>query len=541
MFHSIRWRLVLSYVILALITISVVGVLTLEIIDRHARQQERENLRNNARGVSQQATPLIWPIVQRDELSQLVETASFLGHLQVRILDTHQKPIVDSGDPRDSNLLVFLQLPGRPEFLSEIYPDIRVPVMAPSLVFLDDTQIETILAEAPPDISVTVIRRDLDPWGGRFTFQNVDDEGGNPIFITTSGFEDRPYSSTTILEPIINDDKLLGYVELSAAPDYGAEELDAVRQALIYAGGGAVLLAGIIGLWSSYRLTSPLHKLTETAIQMGSGDLSVRTPIHARDEIGKLATQFNSMAEQLENSFEQLASERDALRRFIGDASHELRTPITALKSFNTLLLDSAAEDPETRAEFLTESQAQLVRLEWITQTLLDLSRLDAGLLQLNLSDHHLADLIASASAVFELPSKDKGIIFTVQAIDSTIRLHCDRTRMELAISNLLDNALKFTPKGGQVEVSAETDQEFIYIRVRDTGIGIPVDSLAHIFERFYRGDNHQETGSGLGLSIVESVVKAHRGKIKVESVLGDGACFTLKLPRDGELAQDNT
>jgi signal transduction histidine kinase len=194
-------------------------------------------------------------------------------------------------------------------------------------------------------------------------------------------------------------------------------------------------------------------------------------------------------------------------------------------------LLDSAAEDLAARAEFLTESQIQLERLEWITQNLLDLSRLEAGLLQLDLADHPLADLLASAMTVFELPVKDKGITFIMQPIDPVIRLHCDRTRIELVLSNLLDNALKFTPQGGQVEIGAEKDQSCIYIWVKDTGIGIPVDGLPHVFERFYRGDNHQESGSGLGLSIVEGIVQAHGGEVTVESTLGEGTCFTLKLP----------
>jgi len=541
MFRSIRWRLVLSYVILTLITISVVGVLTLEIIEQHALQQERENLQNNALGLTQQALPLMWPVVRQDELSQLVETASFLGHLQVRILDLNRTPIVDSGDPRDGSLLVFLQVPGKMELLSETYPSVRVPMVAkPNLFIADYEQAEAVLEEVPSDVSVTVIQREFDPWGGRFSFQNMNEREGRPVAVTAALADEWSYSKTTVVEPIIRDDRLFGYVELSAAPDYGSEELGAVREALVYAGGGAVLLAGIIGLWSSYRLTSPLHKLTETATRMGSGDLSARTPIRARDEIGTLGTQFNAMAEQLESSFKQLASERDALRRFISDASHELRTPITALKSFNSLLLDAAAEDPVARAEFLTESQTQLERLEWITHNLLDLSRLEAGLLQLDLADHPLADLLASAIAVSRPAMKEKGIVFSMQPIDPAIRLHCDRARMELAISNLLDNALKFTPRGGQVEFGAEEKEESIDIWVKDTGIGISDEGLPHIFERFYRGDNHQEVGSGLGLSIVESIVEAHGGEIDVKSKLGEGTCFTLKLHLYGEMEQNN-
>lgn len=540
MFRSIRWRLILSYVVLTLITISVVGLLTLKIIEQHALQQERENMLNNARGLTQQSLPLIWPVVRHDGLSQLAETASFLGHLQVRILDADRVPIVDSGDPREGSLLVFLELPEKIELLSEAYPSVRVPVIAkPNLFLMDYEQAEAVLAEVPAGVSVTVIQRDFDPWGGRFTFQDMRNGDEKPAAYKAALANDWTTSKTTIVEPIIMGDRLFGYVELSAAPDYGAEELGAVREALVYAGGGAILLAGLIGLWSSYRLTSPLHKLTETATRMGSGDLSARAPIRAGDEIGTLATQFNAMAGQLEGSFKQLASERDALRRFISDASHELRTPITALKSFNSLLLDSAAEDPEARAEFLTESQAQLERLEWITHNLLDLSRLEAGLSQLDLADHPLVDLLASAAGAYAHRMKEKRIEFNLQPVDPAIRLYCDRARIELALSNLLDNAFKFTPGGGKIDIGAEKKQETIDIWVQDTGSGIPEDALAHIFERFYRGSNHQEAGSGLGLSIAATIVQAHDGEISVKSKIGDGSCFTLQLPLN-ELEQNN-
>jgi signal transduction histidine kinase len=234
------------------------------------------------------------------------------------------------------------------------------------------------------------------------------------------------------------------------------------------------------------------------------------------------------MADNLQVSFDQLAAERDALRRFIADASHELRTPVTALKNFNTLLLDSATDDPAAREEFLSESQAQIQRLEWITHNLLDLSRLDAGLLELDLVENDLGEIIETAACHFQPLADGKGVSLLTRLSDTPIILLSDRMRLEIALTNLLDNALKFTPTGGEVAVSLERAADRVLLRVYDTGVGIPPEDMPHIFERFYRGRGHNAEGSGLGLAIVKSIVEAHGGQVSVESSAGEGTAFTL-------------
>jgi signal transduction histidine kinase len=237
------------------------------------------------------------------------------------------------------------------------------------------------------------------------------------------------------------------------------------------------------------------------------------------------------MAERLEASFAELAAERDSLRSFIDDASHELRTPITALKNFNELLQGAAADDPVARAEFLAESKVQLDRLEWITHNLLDLSRLEARLVKLDLACHDVGELIEVTMSAFKVAAQEKGIAFSVRLPESPFELNCDRARIELALSNLLDNALKFTPPGGQVELGAERAGDVARLWVRDTGRGIDPADLPHIFERFYRGRNSDVQGSGLGLAIVESIVRLHDGRVSVESAPGAGSRFVVELP----------
>jgi signal transduction histidine kinase len=228
-----------------------------------------------------------------------------------------------------------------------------------------------------------------------------------------------------------------------------------------------------------------------------------------------------------------LAAERDALRRFIADASHELRTPITALKSFNSLLLGPASADTGAREEFLKESEVQIERLEQITADLLDLSRLDAGLVTLELGEHDVSELLDSVASDFRARAQIAGIALLVLAPDPPILLVCDRSRLALALTNLLDNALKFTPAGGEIEIGARREPASVALWVRDTGTGIDAGDLPHVFERFYRGRGAQGAGSGLGLAIVHSIVHAHGGQVSVESTPGEGSRFVIRLPQD--------
>jgi two-component system sensor histidine kinase VicK len=265
---------------------------------------------------------------------------------------------------------------------------------------------------------------------------------------------------------------------------------------------------------------------------MEGGDLSVRAPEYGQDEIGQLARQFNRMAERLEQSFVALAAERDTLRRFITDASHELRTPITALRNFVELLQGKAKEDPEAQHEFFMESEAQLDRLAWITQNLLDISRLEAGLTPLDLDVQDTGKLLERVASPFEMHAEGKGINLVINPPQPSFKIRVDRVLMELTLSNLIDNAFKFTPQGGEVELGAERSDQEIHLWVRDSGSGIDPRDLPHIFDRFYRGRNVSVEGSGLGLAMVASVVEAHGGHVQVESEVGAGSNFIIELPQ---------
>jgi signal transduction histidine kinase len=511
--------------LVTLLTVAVVGSVSNQIVENYVQQREIDSLRENAQAIAKQAHTYLWPLVQHNELRRLVQTAALLGDFRVRIFDNKDRVIIDSGSSEvgsDLMLLVpFIDLE------TNLLDEGDFPVLLLNRQWgelLKDFKIPSIQG-LPPGGSITFLERSYDPWSRGYIIKDWISEGEFHLEVIEGG-EDTIRSNTTYEFSIGDQDSPRGYVELSGLPDFGSDVLFQVRQALAFGGGGAVLLAGVVGFWMSHRLASPLKKLAETSAQMETGDLSVRADVKSRGEIGDLAQQFNQMAERLESSFQQLADERDSLRRFITDASHELRTPLTALKNFNTLLMENAGDDPKTRAEFLGESQLQIDRLAWITSNLLDLSRLDAGLLDLEKSDCDLREILETVAGSFESLAKEKDIQIRMVTPDDPCVLACDRARLEMVVSNLIDNAIKFT-EDGYIEIGVKVEGD-TQVWVRDTGVGIPPEDLPHIFERFYRGRDHAAIGSGLGLAIVKSIVDAHGGMVTAESEVGEGTTIRL-------------
>jgi two-component system phosphate regulon sensor histidine kinase PhoR len=215
--------------------------------------------------------------------------------------------------------------------------------------------------------------------------------------------------------------------------------------------------------------------------------------------------------------------------------SHELRTPISALRTFNELLTEGAANDPSARSEFLETSRAQLERLDWLAQNLLELSKLDSGLVLLDLRAEDLRSSVEQAVEQSAATARRRGVELTMDRPEEAIRIRHDPVRIGQVVANLIGNGIKFTPRGGTVRVEVQAEPEgAASITVADTGIGIDPAELPRIFDRFFRGSRANEargSGSGLGLAIVRSIVDMHGGTVAVESRLGAGTTFRVTLP----------
>jgi signal transduction histidine kinase len=322
-----------------------------------------------------------------------------------------------------------------------------------------------------------------------------------------------------------------------------AETLQRIREALVGAGILALVVSLVIGIIAARSLTVPISRLRGVASRVAQGQLDERATASGVLEVDELAAQFNVMADRLAGTLRMLEADRDRLREFVADVSHELRTPIAALKVYTELQRDGEV-DEATRAEFLERSTEQIGRLEWLSTNLLDLSRIDAGIFPLDMREGDLREPTQVVVQALSEVAVARGIGLESFVPTEPVVMRFDRERIVQLLTNLIGNALKFTPRGGGVSVHLSTGTKEATIEVRDSGPGIPPDELPRIFDRFYRGTNTGEaraSGSGLGLAIVRSIVDMHDGEIDVTSVVGEGTVFRITLPREAAPQPETT
>ncbi len=293
-----------------------------------------------------------------------------------------------------------------------------------------------------------------------------------------------------------------------------------VRHEILVAGGIALLLALIGGYLLARALAQRVKRLERAAERIAAGEFQHPIPVGSRDELGQLARAFNDMQRQL-------AQLDLARKKFIATASHELRTPIFSLGGFVELLEDEEL-DPETRRRFLEQLRDQVERLRKLSVDLLDLSRLEAGSLELRPESVDLGELTRSVSGEFEpsLVQHDSHLQLRLSA--RRIEAFCDPVRVAQILRILLDNALTHTPSGTQIGVTAGREDGVVRMAVRDNGQGIESPAIQRIFEPFYTADGAQ--GSGLGLAIASELAERMGGRLTVRSGGGETA-FMLELP----------
>jgi two-component system, OmpR family, sensor kinase len=289
----------------------------------------------------------------------------------------------------------------------------------------------------------------------------------------------------------------------------------------------ALALGALGGYWLAARAFRPIDRLTAAAHQIEAEDLHRRVPVpRTADEVQRLALTFNEMIARLEDAFARQ-------RRFVADASHELRTPVAAIRSMTDVALAESASAYEYAA-VLRDVNAEAERLGSLIADLLALARADDGQTRAPESEPVRLDVLASEVAALAEPlAAERGITLETRA-SQPVTIMGDEPRLIQAVMNLLDNALAYTAAGGSVTVAVAEANGAALVRVRDTGLGIAPEDLPHIFERFYRADAARDryaAGSGLGLAIADGVVQAHGGTITAESEPGAGTTFTIELP----------
>ncbi len=310
-----------------------------------------------------------------------------------------------------------------------------------------------------------------------------------------------------------------------------AEFLAAVRNGILVGGLLAGGLALLLGSLLAFQITLPLRALTQAARRVANGDLAQRIAVRSRDEVGALTQAFNEMAAALERN-------EAARRNMIADIAHELRTPLAAIRGNLEGILDGVFP---SGAESVAPVYEQTLLLSRLVDDLRDLALADAGQMRLERVPVDVGELLHSVAAAVQPQASEQGIVVDVAVPGPLPRAEADPLRIRQVLLNLVGNALRHTPSGGRIVLSAEAAGDSVAVSVRDTGPGIDPSDLPHIFDRFYRGDSSRARdsgGHGLGLAIVRRWVELHGGRVWAENPPSGGAQFTFTLPvaPDGSL-----
>ena len=294
---------------------------------------------------------------------------------------------------------------------------------------------------------------------------------------------------------------------------------------LVLRAGLVALLASVVLAWLIARwVAAPLQRTAAAARAVAAGDYGQRLQPTGPDEAHSLAASFNEMVQQVQGS-------QQAMRDFVANVSHELKTPLTSIQGYAQALLDGAAVNPQHAAGVIHD---EAERLGSLVQELLDLAKLDTGQAALDRKPVDLAAILAAIQERLSLKANQRGVALENYA-KTVPTLIGDGDRLAQVFTNLIDNALKHTPAGGAVKLATELEPGWITVHVDDSGPGIPPNELSRIFERFYQLDKARSgsgpRGVGLGLAISKEIVQAHGGTIRAQSTVGHGSRFSVRLP----------
>ena len=351
-------------------------------------------------------------------------------------------------------------------------------------------------------------------------------EGYFTIGLLDGLFERRQYIAS---EPVTVNGRVLGYVVALSPADAMTQTLGANFR--IY----AISVLGALGLcfcvlWlMTYRFVRPLRQMASATRRFACGDFSVRIKVKGKDEVAELADALNHMAVSL-SSVEMMR------RSFVANVSHELKTPMTTIAGFVDGILDGTVP-ADKQAHYLRIVSDEVKRLSRLVRSMLDLSRIDSGELKLGRVRMDLTDALCSVLVASEPRIEAKKLNITGLEDIEKLEIDGDYDLMSQVLYNLLDNAVKFTNEGGDIDIRMHQAQGRVHMAIRNTGAGIPANELPQIFERYYKSDRSRsldKNGLGLGLYIVKTVIRLHGGEITVRSVEGEFTEFSFWVPAAG-------
>lgn len=514
----LRTKLIFSYVLVVLIAVGVLGTLALPVLQSYQNEKATISQENDRNETATQLDPLVRTL-QND-----VATNPFRAYLcggskkACKDVVPPSREEIEAGfqglmQGKTFRLVMFDSNPNTPDVLYDSDPDKNKQLSLQSAFMFRNV--------FPANARTPLPTQDLQLAGRNYFYRGVD--------LPTLG----KYESVLTTAPISH---LFGRLngantrQVIIAAIFPTQPVPNVLGDLgfILAGAGlaALVVSLIVGFVLSRSISRPLIKATVASQSIARGDYSHTLPLEGGYELAKLAESFNQMSHEVEQS-------QRIQRELIANVSHELKTPLTAIRGFSQAMLDGALRRPEDfaqPAEIINNETERMIRL---VNSLLDLSKLESGQVKMAREELNLEVIFDRSISNFEVRSEQQEVKFS-RRYSNLPPVMGDKDRLRQVFNNLLDNALRYTPPGGTITISSQAFGSNIITKVADTGQGISEKDLSRIFERFYQADksrSKESGGLGLGLAITREIVHAHHGKIEVASQVGKGTTFTITLP----------
>jgi signal transduction histidine kinase len=494
---SIRWRLPASYAIIALVVALSLGSMMLLVLRNYYADQELQYLYGNADALKPILEELMQSGAPSVSLQDQVNGLAFLSQSQIKLYDTHGNTIADSGIP---GLNQVVAVSGGGPLVGNV--TFSAPAEPPA------GQTRVLIYSAGDEFQKNVIP---------FKRQLPDGKAADIVIPVSASPYGYGFVQRAELDPARRSSQVVSVLLIANGKKLG----------VLIASVFAMAIAALTGWFMSRRVTHPVLVLEHATHQMEQGDLSVRVQLknEKQQEFLSLANSFNGMAEQVEQTV-------STLRAFVADAAHELHTPLTALQANLELARDE--KNASARTRYLSRVQEQAQRLEALVKSLLDLSRIEAAESKSDFAPVDFNQLVSEVGEQFASRAEQTGHEFNMSiAAEGPVTMNGNEEQLRQVLINLLENALKFTPRKGSITLGLERKENQVLVTVTDTGIGIPPEDLPKLFGRFHRGRNSSAfPGNGLGLAIVKAIVEVHGGTMQAHSAGKDaGSTFSITLP----------